>query len=199
MNDSSFGSAGLKNRSINVNANLLSEWIAEQARLRREVVRYAALLGGALVLVVTAMPPLLSAASTEAGHGADLRRQIASFDASLKTADRARQAAQPALVVKTMCDRTTGSFGRFLGQLNRALGAGNARTAISSMRLDITGGEAHLVVVADAEEDGAADAYARNVSEEGAKVDAITSSHPSTLLAAQGIGFTYEKRIGVSQ
>ena len=199
MNDSSFGSAAPKNRSINVGANLLGEWIAEQAALRREIGRYGALLAGCLVVAGAALPTLWRASTQASREAAGLRVEVAALDAQLVLSDRARKAAQPALVVAAMRDRTGGAFDRLLAQVDRVLGAGNSRTAMASMRCEVQGGEAHLVVQADAEEDGAADAFVRNAGEEGAKVDAITSSRPSSLLAPQGLAFQYEKRIGVGR
>ena len=199
MNDSSFGSAAPKTRSLNVGANLLREWTTEQARRRRQVARYAALFGASLVLGVGTLPRLIGSVEERSREIIRLRKTLAALDEQLAISDRERKAAQPALVVDAMNRRTDGSHDRLLSQLARVLGAGNARVALTSLRCDVQAGEAHLVVQADAEEDGAADAFARNAGEQGAKVDAIVNSRPSHLLAPGGIGFQYEKRIGVGE
>ena len=199
MNDSSFGSAAPKSRSLNVGANLLREWTTEQARRRRQVARYGALLGASLVLGVGTLPRLIGAENARAQEATRLRKSVAALDEQLAISDQERKAAQPALVVNAMDARADASLDRLLSQLSRILGAGNARLALTSLRCDVQAGEAHLVVQADAEEDGAADAFARNAGEQGAKVDAIVNSRPSHLLAPGGTGFQYEKRIGVGE
>lgn len=199
MNDSSSGSAAPKNRSINVGANLLDEWISEQARLRQEIGRYGALLAASLLLAATVVPTLWRVSADSSRQAAKLRQGVKLLDEQLEITERARKAAGPGLVVKAMRDRTGESFDRLMTQMNRVLSAGNARTALTSLRCDIQGGEAHLVVQADSEEDGAADAFARDAGEVGSKVDAIVNSRPSRLLGPQGLGFQYEKRIGVDR
>ena len=199
MNDSSFGSAAPRPRSFNVDANLLREWATEQTRRRRQIVRYGTLLVASLILVVSTLPRLIGSVGDESREAGRLRRSVAALDEQLVISDRERKEAQPALVVAAMDRRTDASLDRFLSQLSRVLEAGNARLALTSLRCDVQAGEAHLVVQADAEEDGAADAFARNAGERGAKVDAIVNSRPSHLLAPQGIGFQYEKRIGVGE
>lgn len=199
MKDNSFGSAAPKSRSINVGANLLGEWLAEQSRLRRDVGRFATLLGGSLFVAALTLPVLLRNGNEAAGQVAELRGNAALMNSQLEVSERAQKAAQPALVVGALCARTRGSLDRLLGQMERVMNAGNSRMALSSVRLDVQSGEAHLVVQGDAEEDGAADAFARNVDEEGAKVAAITNSRPSQVLGSQGMGFQYEKRIRVDQ
>lgn len=199
MNDSSFGSAAPKNRSINVGANLLAEWIAEQARLRREIGRYAALLGVSVLLSATVLPVLWRASTDASRQAAALHSDVKGLDAALAVSDHARKVAQPALVVEAMCGTTTASFDRLLTEVDRVLGAGNSRTAVSTFHCDVQSGEAHLVALTDAEEGGAADAFARNASDPRAKVDAITTSRPSHLLAPDGLAFVYEKRIGVGR
>ena len=199
MNDSSFGSAAPKSRSLNVGANLLREWTTEQARRRRQVARYGALLGASLVLGVGTLPRLIGAENARAQEATRLRKSVAALDEQLAISDQERKAAQPALVVNAMDARADASLNRLLSQLSLVLSAGNARLAFTSLRCDVQAGEAHLVVQADAEEDGAANAFARNAGEQGAKVDAIVNSRPSHLLAPGGIGFQYEKRIGVGE
>ena len=199
MNDSSSGNAAPKNRSINVGANLLDEWISEQAKLRQGIGRYAALLAASLFLAATVLPMLWRITADSSRQAARLSQGVKLLDEQLAITERNRKAAQPGLVVKAMRGRTGESFDRLMTQMNRVLSAGSARVALTSVRCDIQGGEAHLVVQADAEEDGAADAFARNAGEAGAKVDAIVNSRPSRLLSAQGLGFQYEKRVGVSE
>ena len=197
MNDSSFGSVAPKSRSINVGANLLGEWTAEQARRRKVVGRYAALSGVSLLLAVLTLPRAFVASGTMLREAVHMKRRLVELDAQLAISERERKAAEPALVVGAMDARTDASLDRFLEVVERALGAGNARTALASLRCDVQGGEAHLVVQADAEDGEAADAFARDAGEEGAKVDAIVNSRPSPLLGPQGLGFQYEERIGV--
>ncbi|GEM_PF-3257277 len=198
MSESSFGNAAPKSRSINIGANLLGEWIEEQARTRRDLARSFALLGLTVATVGIALPTLLRGAGEAGAKAAAMKGRVTKLDEALAVSDKARKEAQPTLAVEGMRGRTQASFDRLLDELDGALRAGNARTVLSSVHADVQAGEIHLIVLAEAEEDGAADAFARNAEEAGASVDAITNSRPSRLLGPQGLSFQYEKRTKVS-
>ncbi|RYG25342.1 hypothetical protein EON82_07460 [bacterium] len=199
MKQSSFGNAAPKHRSIDVGANLLSQWAEEQAKLRKEIARYGLLLAAALMLGIGTTPWLWKRGSAIVTKAASLKTETAELDKQLEDTDKARKAAQPIVVVNEMCERTRKRFDFFRAQLERPLRAGNARMVLSNVRCEVVATESHLVAQAFAEEEGAAEAFARNAAEEGAKVDGITTSRPSTLLGPSGLGFQYEKRIGVPQ
>ncbi len=199
MSDSSFGNGALKSRSINVGANMLGEWIEEQAKLRQQFARYGAVLSASVLVAVVACPILGRKAGVEGAELKGLKAGIAGLDEQLKIADKAKKEAQPAKIVHEMNERTRVSFDRFVGQLDHILRAGNPQMALAMLKLEMTSGEAHVTLQADAEDDAAAEAFAKNASEEGATVDSITSSRPSALLSTQGLSFLYEKKIRVDK
>ncbi len=197
MKQSLFGSAAPKNRTINVGANLLGEWIVEQAKLRREIARFGAVLAAAVLVGVAVVPPVWNSGTRCAVDAKKLKVGIAQLDAQLAITDRAKKEAQPALVVDAMCGRTRASFDFLIAQTEKVLRAGNPQMVLSGLRSDVTAGEAHVTVQAFAEDETAADSFARKVSDPDSKVDAITNSRPSALLAPGGLSFEYMKRIGV--
>lgn len=198
MNESSFGSAAPKNRSINVGANLLGEWIAERSAARRNALRLGAVLGASVLVAAVALPVLWRAGTAASRQAAALRSEVKGLDDALAASGSARKAAQPSQAVATMRVRTGDSFERLLGGVGRVLAAGGARTALATLHGDVQGGNLHLLAQADAEDDLAVEAFARAAGEPAAKVDAITGSRPSPLLGPRGISFQYEKRISVA-
>ena len=197
MNHSSFGSAAPKDRGIDVGANLLGEWIEEQAQVRKASLRDGAILAASLLFALVAGPLLWKAVGESSSQAAVLRAGVARLDRELDVSGRARKAAQPALLVDEMRKGTRASFDRLMDRTNAVLRAGNPRTALSSVRCEVQGGEAHLVVQGFGEDDAAADAFARDAGDERTKVAAITSSRPSELLGTRGVGFEYVQRIEV--
>lgn len=199
MKDVSIGNAAPKNRSINVDANLLGEWIAEQAKLRRAIVRYLAILGGTLVAGAVVVPTLWRATATASNQAHALQRGVAELDSQLSASDQAAKEAQPSIVVTAMCERTRRSFGRLAQELNVILRAGGSRTMLTGLRTEVQAGEIHLVAQAMAEDDGAADDFALRAGDDKAKVAGIVTSRPSAQLGLRGLSFEYVKRIGVDQ
>lgn len=199
MKPISFGSAAPKDRAIDVGANLLGEWIEEQARKRRATLRDGSILGASALFAVIVVPILLRSTGEASRNAAALKAGVTRLDRELEASDLAKKEAQPGLLVGEMCLRTRASFDRLLEQTDAILRAGNSHTALSSVRCDVQGGEAKFIVQAAGEDDAAADAFALSAGAQGAKVDSITSSRPSELLGPRGVSFTYEKRIGVSE
>jgi len=197
MKQNLFGNAAPKHRNIDVGANLLGEWIAEQARLRREIARYGAVFSAAVFVGGAVVPSLWNAGTRCAVDAKKLKLGVAQLDAQLAITDKAKKDAQPALVVDAMCGRTRSSFDFFVGQTEKVLRASNPRMVLSGLRSDVTAGETHISVQGFAEDETAADAFARKVNDPSAKVDAITNSRPSELLGPNGLSFEYVKRIGV--
>ena len=199
MKQNLFGSAAPKSRPFDVGANLLGEWIAEQAKLRREIYRSCAIAGGSLAVAAVTIPILWQDGTAAAVQAGKLKLGVKQLDTQLVASDKARKDAQPSIVVGDMCKRTRASFDFLIGQTDRVLRAGNPHMVLSGLRTEVTAAEAHTTIQAFAEDDGAIDAFARKVSEAGAKVDAVTNSRPSPLLAPAGLSFQYEKRMVVPQ
>lgn len=197
MKQNLFGNAAPKHRTIDVGANLLGEWIAEQTKLRREIARYGAALTVAVLVGVAAVPALWNAGTRCVADVKKLKLGVAQLDAQLAITDKAKKDAQPALVVDAMCGRTRTSFDFLIAETEKVLRAGNPKMVLSGLRSDVTAGEAHITVQAFAEDETAADSFARKVNDPDSKVDAITNSRPSALLAPDGLSFEYMKRIGV--
>jgi len=175
----------------------LGQWLEEQTSLRRDAGRYVLVLTGSLVLGLGVAPWLWGLGNSAGAGATSLSKQTKELAAQLAIADKAHKAAEPALVMSTMCDRTRASFDFLRGTIERPLRSGNPRMVLSNVRCEVAAAEAHLSVQAFAEDDSAADAFASLISEEGSKVDAITSSRPSVLLGPGGLSFQYEKRVQV--
>lgn len=197
MKQSSFGNAAAKHRSIDVGANLLGQWMGEQAKLKKETARYAVVLAGSLAIGLTFVPWLWGLGTTATQRASKLSQETKALNDQLQITDTARKAAEPAAVVSSMLDRTRASFDFVRATVERPLRSGNARMVLGNVRCEVAAAEAHLSVQAFAEDEAAADSFATAVADEGSKVDAITNSKPSTLLGPSGLSFQYEKRVGV--
>lgn len=197
MKQNLFGNAAPKNRSIDVGANLLGEWIAEQAKLRREIARFGAILGVAVLVSAATVPTLWESGTHAAADAVKLKAGIKQLDAQLAITDKARQEAQPKLVVDAMCDRTRNSFDFLIAQTERVMRSANPHMVLSGLRSDVTAAEVRVTAQGFAEDEDSADAFTRKVGDPASKADAITNSRPSSLLAPNGLSFEYMKRIEV--
>src|SRR5205814_10700187 len=99
MKPISFGSAAPKDRAIDVGANLLGEWIEEQARKRRATLRDGSILGASALFALIVVPILLRSTGEASRSAAALRAGVTRLDRELEASDLAKKEAQPGLLV----------------------------------------------------------------------------------------------------
>jgi hypothetical protein len=196
---SSTGSAPLRQKTINAEVNLLSEWLRRRSRLNEHIARMAGILGLILVVGGGSMPFFIRA------YGDAHRRSIAALDnlemakAKLASLQPARTSARPRIDQSVMRDTVKREAEQFIGHTVLLLNSASAGMAFDVISADVIGGEMVVHVRADAENNSVIQGFYEQ-AQKGPNVQSTllaTSSH-NGILGAEGMGFEYIKRIKVT-
>lgn len=151
LDTSTAGRAQLRSRSINVEANLLSQRINERARLNdqiRKKLAAVAVLSGAAILVV---PQLYfwqirqaKSSGVAAIAQAEIRRQMEEVESLQKS-------NQPKITEAKVGQRVQARSAGFMTNLTRFFNACGPTIAVISTKVDIVGGQLQISAKADAE------------------------------------------------
>jgi hypothetical protein len=195
---SSPGSALPNIKTINVEANLLGEWLSKRDRRREEVVRYVALIGGLVVLAGVTVPLLAGVHASASRRAAKAHKRMTGLAATLQKFQAEKDAASPRLAHHEMLKTTRGQAERFMGQMVFLLNSGSSDMAFAAVQGDVLGGEMTLRCKADAKDF----ATARNFVSvagggEAVKSAVLVSSRSSEMLGPSGVSFEFIKRVEV--
>lgn len=193
------GRAQLKNKSINVEANILDEWQEERRLIRDRIrVRTLALLaiGGAFLSLV----PLawkFSESAVLSQRRAELDRD--GMQRKLDALEADGKQAQPVIAYDQMVERQHQNAGAMLGNLIEIFNAAPNKVAISKVKASVSGGEIAIELSADSEDTESAQAFASEAGK-GRNVlfSVLASTKKSSLLGPDGLGFDIDKKVRVS-
>lgn len=153
---SSPGRVSPKIKSIDVDANLLSERITERERHLEALSRRGLAGFGVLVFAIVALPTSygLQGKMAERAHAVATREA----DAAKRLADRKAvlAALQPKMQSTAMLATIRGYSGDFLKQFASFTNSANSRMVFSGVKAEVNGGQVRLSGRADAESYGAA-------------------------------------------
>lgn len=184
-------------RSINVRANILSEWTVNQARFHTEMLRYSsaiaiccAVAAGLAPICERARGASMAEVSRNAATLAQLKVELAEAQATKKT-------AEPGEALAELRAETTGHFNRLLGEVYQVLDSAKSGMAFSAAKVDIREAEIIIDCRADAESYDVAAAFAQQAGSTLNKISNLASTRPNALLGPSGVSFEYIKRVGL--
>ncbi|MCB8932593.1 MAG: hypothetical protein M9921_06750 [Fimbriimonadaceae bacterium] len=196
MDTSSLGRAQRSTKTINVEANLLSERLTERARIAESSRNRLIGLGLSLALFLLAAPPLYryQGAATRAAHNAQAKAdQSAEQRAAL---EKKVEEAQPKLEESELMDRLQKQSNGVVDQLVGVLNAVPAGVALSGVKVDVMGGTLTFQCTAEAESFEQAQAFLANArSAPGSKDAFLSSARQSAQIAPTGVGFDLIKKV----
>lgn len=185
-------------KRIDVDANLLGEWLSERALLYRGL-RSRAL--GILAIAVLGSWGVGALAQSKAA----LSKRAAPVAQRLKAVDADYAAITPdegdsAAAISTMLDATKKKGDAFVGQIITMMNSAPPTIALSSLKADILGGEEKLTGQADAETFYAANEFIQhnNAPDKGMNATQLSTSR-SDVLAPGGVSFQFVKSMRVGQ
>lgn len=197
MRTSSTGSGTHSIRSINVRANMLSEWTTNQGRYRIEMARclIAIVLCATVALVIIPLCERARGAivAVQRVDEATLRR----LQSAISAAQATKKSTEPKIASVEVHDQTVVCCRRMIGELFQVLDSANSGMAFASAKIDVREAEAIIDCHADAENYEAAAAFADKAGSSTNTTSTLASTRPNNILGASGISFEYIKRVAL--
>jgi len=188
--------SGARNgRSINVRANILAEWTADQVRICAQVTRSFVGIGICVALLATVIPVTEGARMRLAGMEATRQRELSQLNAQVAQAAALQKAAAPSVAASLLRTRTFRYFGRMMGEIYAVLDAANLRMAFSSAKAEVRGAEMSIDCHADAQNYGVAATFAKDAGTTPNEVSSLASTRPNALMGLNGVSFEYMKKV----
>jgi hypothetical protein len=194
--------AGLqpKQRTINVEVNLLAEWRENRNRLREERFRWTALLTTLAVVGVITVPFLSELAANAQAHAQRAERAALARESTLAELAKQKDIVQPKLDSEATLKLCQARSKIFIGQLLTVLNATTPQMAVEQVDGSILGGELTIRTKAQAESYLAAQQYVGVAGQGiGVKSAILTTARPNSDLAEDGVTFEFAKRIEVGK
>ena len=197
---SSSGAAQPKQRTINVELNLLAEWLEVRTRQRDERLRWTGALAGIALVAAVALPVLRDLADREARASARAS-SLASQREKLVDGLRAQQEQlQPKLDGEAMVITAHQRCATFMGQLFTVLNSTPPRVAVEHVEVNVIGGEMVIRTKAVAESYLAAQEFVSLSGQgPGAKSAMMASAKENPTLGEEGVAFEVSKKVEVGK
>ena len=186
-------------KRIDVEANLLDEWIHERRETKKQIqLRIVATIG------------LAGLGLWSAGNLSNWRAGFAAKQAPVAQRLKAIQSQYAEIVpatgantpvdVRAMAESTKKNADAYMGQIVALMNSASPSLAFSNVKADILGGEVKLTGQADAETYYAANEFIQrnNDASKGMNATQVSTSR-SDLLANDGVSFQFVKKVRVGQ
>lgn len=200
LETSSTGRAAPKIKTINVEANLLAQRIAEQERVRE--MSFRRLVGFCLsALLGVGTLPYLYGLDTSASHALEaVETRVADLDALLRDAEQRRELVQPVLDEIALHEKSSRNLEVLIGESTLFASSASPQVAFGVLKVEVSGSELRLSVVAESESYAAA----REFVAMAAKGERVTASNLVTMrrsdrLGSQGVRFEFTKKVALQQ
>lgn len=165
-----------KNRTINVEANLLSQRALERNRIREQIRRKALAILAVSVVTAIAAPALYhwsNRAAKEAQQATLIRNQLATQRAAI---EKHKLSTQPILKDTEMRHKIETRQGRYTGRLLEFFNSSRLDMVISQLRVEVIGGEMKITARADAKTYGAYEHFIERLQVAAGKENVVPKS-----------------------
>lgn len=194
----SLGVGPLRNRKINVEVNLLGEWLDSRARLHDERLRWTGILTTIALVAVVTLPILSEAAGTQrqrARRAETTANQRAGALAALQTQLSEVQPKLDSEATQAKCQQNATAF---MVELLAVLNSTSPQMAVENIESSILGGEVSIRTKAQAETYLAAQQYVAQAGQGGRVKSAILASARQNLgWGPDGVTFEFAKKVQV--
>lgn len=196
----SSGHGAPESRTINVEANLLAQRLAERDRLLEAVRRRLLLMGLTLVVGFAALPPLFRMQSSAALRAQKSYKRAQELGTAVSTLQKQVESLQPRFAMDDMRKKVAENCDLFLGNIAFVMNSVPTTIALSTFRAEAIGGELKISGLADAENYSAARSFISAAGEsKGATDIVLASTRRSDALGPNAVAFDFVKRVKVSE
>ena len=197
---SSLGAAPPKQRTINVEVNLLAEWLERRNRLRDERLRWTGILATLVVVSVVSIPYLSDVAAAQQNRSQKAIAEAGGRSAALITLQQQQSVVQPKIDSDAMVQQCRQRAKQFMFEFFAVLNATTPKMAIETIDTSVLGGEITIRTKAQAETYLAAQEYVA-VAGKGSRVKSaiLSSARQNKTLGPEGVTFEFAKRLEVGK
>lgn len=196
MDTTSLGRGSRSAKTINVQANLLSERLAERARVTESSRTRLIALGVGIALFSLCAPPLYRYQARAATAAGQAQAQAEQIQEQLAALQKKVEEAQPKLDESELLLRLRNQSNGLLGHLTELLNAAPAGVVLSGVKVEISGGTLGFQCSAEAEGFPQAQAFLANARSSPDSKDAfLSTARQSAQIGEQGIGFDLVKKV----
>ncbi len=185
-----------KIRSINVEANLLAQWL-ETRQERSRSIRHWSIAGfGLLALIMVIFPPLIVQERGAVAALSQAQSVLQGVEKGLAEYRQEHEAIQPALKAQQRLVETRANTLNYLAQITQILNSAPAGVEFGTVKAALLSGELSLQVQAEAKDSGLAAQFVEQASQGEGMLSALqTSSQASQTLGARGVAFEFVKKV----
>lgn len=199
MEASISGHAQPRQRTLDVEVNLLSEWLERRVKTREQTTRSAICRAVSALLVAVAIPLLFRTASAAAGRATALKLASGTAAKRVEALEKQRLAALPRVDEAEMRIAVRRQARQFLGQTAIVLNAALPGMAVEVLGVEVLGGELTLRCKADAENSKVAEHFLDGAGKgPNALSILLSNSQRNGRLGPDGVGFEMVKRVEVN-
>jgi hypothetical protein len=200
LDASTHGRVAPKTKSINVEANLLAQRLAEVATIREAAQKRLMTLGVAAFTALVLLPPVYR---SQARAGATLHKmegQEKVIAAQIAKLQKQQEQVKPVLEDEKVLSDVKKHSKEFLGQLILFLNTANPSVSLGSIKCSVSGGEMGFVTRAEAENYRiAAEFVSLNAKGPNTKETNLSSMKRNSLLWPDGVTFELSKKVKVGE
>lgn len=196
---SSHGRAAPRTKSINVEANLLAERLAERERIRRSNLLNLLMLGAALASAAAVLPFLHNWESRESKAQATLQAQVSVLTRQLTDLQKQQENLKPQIADGQLTSKLTEEANLFVGQTTSFLNSATPESVFDSLKVGLNAGQIELVAKADAQNYSAVKEFFANAAKGYEKGTVLISTRRSDLLGSDGINFDISRKVPLPQ
>lgn len=197
---SSLGAAPPKQRTINVEVNLLAEWLERRNRLRDERLRWTGILATLVVVSVVSLPYLSDIAAAQQSRSQKAISGAGGRSAALITLQQQQSVVQPKIDSDAMVQDCRRRAKQFMSEFFSVLNATTPKMAVETIDASVLGGEVTIRTKAQAETYLAAQEYVE-LAGKGTRVKSaiLSTARQNKTLGQEGVTFEFAKRLEVGK
>lgn len=199
LDASTSGRALPKSKSINVEANLLEEWLYERNRLSDLLLMRVLALGAVLLIAGVTLPLLYRAQGRARISEAKSKQALAIVAKQLGEATAKSESIKPQMELAQMREESGQKLQAFAGQILFLLNAVPADVVLQNLRAEVAGGEVTLKCKAEAIDAEAGRRFTEAAARGPGTVSALQAmTRASDALGPGGVTFDFVKRATVT-
>ena len=193
---SSHGRVAPKTKTINVNANLLSQRLAEREHIREWIRKRLIFIGLCIVVAVIALPPLHRVQRKALANAAQLKKKEAAIAQQVIDLQKQQDTVKPAVASEHLLSSIGKNSREFLGHVFLLLDNVSPAISLSTFKANMNSGMLELGTQADAINYQAAQVFVaeceRTPRQQGTYVSSMRSNSE---VGDEGVSFDFSQRV----